>query len=161
MTSKIFFLKLATNGQSDKNFLLTSGFCSQRVILSLLWDYIHVEKYLKMCMKSEFKEICLKLATNGRSDKGFLLTSKVCPLGIFRPCPGAIYMYEIIKNVYKIKIPKRSFWNLQHRGKEKGLFVVIKNSFLMCCLPLPGAMEKYEKKTCRDCFKTWNKWAKW
>ena len=52
-------------------------------------------------MKSEFKEICLKLATNGPSDKGFLLTSKVCPQGFFCPYPGAIYMYKIIKNVYK------------------------------------------------------------
>ena len=50
----------------------------------------------KMCIKSEFKETCLKLATNGRSDKGFLLTSKVCSQGVFCPCPGAIYMYRII-----------------------------------------------------------------
>ena len=48
-------------------------------------------KTLKMCIKSEFKEVCLKLATNGQSDKGFLLTSKVCPQGVFCPCPGAIY----------------------------------------------------------------------
>ena len=47
----------------------------------------------------------LKLATNGRSDKGFLLTSKVCSQGVFCPWPGAIYMYKIIKNVYKIR-----FW---------------------------------------------------
>ena len=48
-----------------------------------------------MCIKSEFKEICLKLATNGRSDKGFLLTSKVCPQGVFCPCPG---LYTCIKS---------------------------------------------------------------
>ena len=42
-------------------------------------------KTLKMCIKSEFKEVCLKLATNGQSDKGFLLTSKVCPQGVFLP----------------------------------------------------------------------------
>ena len=56
-----------------------------------------------MCIISEFKEIYLKLATDGRSDKGFLLTSKVCPQGFFYPCPGAIYMYKVIKNVYKIR----------------------------------------------------------
>ena len=33
----------------------------------------------------------LKLATDDRSDKNFLLTSKLCPLGAV--CPGAIYMY--------------------------------------------------------------------
>ena len=32
-----------------------------------------------MCIKSEFKETILKLATNGQSDLGFLLTSKVSP----------------------------------------------------------------------------------
>ena len=31
----------------------------------------------------------LKLTTDDRSDKNFLLTSKFCPLA----CPGAIYMY--------------------------------------------------------------------
>ena len=35
----------------------------------------------------------LKLATDDRSDKKFLLTSKLCPLGAVCPCPGAIYMY--------------------------------------------------------------------
>ena len=35
----------------------------------------------------------LKLATNDRSDKKFLLTSKLCPLGLYTPCPWAIYMY--------------------------------------------------------------------
>ena len=35
----------------------------------------------------------LKLATDDRSDKTFLLASKLCPLGAVCPCPGAIYMY--------------------------------------------------------------------
>ena len=35
----------------------------------------------------------LKLATDDRSDKKFLLTSKLCPLGAVCPGPGAIYMY--------------------------------------------------------------------
>ena len=35
----------------------------------------------------------LKLATDDRSDKKFLLTSKLCPLGLYAPSPGAIYMY--------------------------------------------------------------------
>ena len=75
-----------------------------------------------MCINSELKEICLKLATNGRSGKGFLLTSKVCPQGVFCLCRGAIYMYKIIKNVYKIRFRRDHFWNLQHMGKEKRPF---------------------------------------
>ena len=43
---------------------------------------------------SETIVVCgLKLATDDRSDKEFLLTSKLCPLGAVCPCPGAIYMY--------------------------------------------------------------------
>ena len=35
----------------------------------------------------------LKLATDDRSDKKFLLTSKFVPWGLYAPFPGAIYMY--------------------------------------------------------------------
>ena len=35
----------------------------------------------------------LKLATDDRSDKTFLLTSKLCPLGAYAPCPRAMNMY--------------------------------------------------------------------
>ena len=52
--------------------------------------YIYVEKHEKNCIKSDFKEIVLKLAANGQSDKGFLLTSTFVPKGLC-PCPGAIY----------------------------------------------------------------------
>ena len=98
------FLKFATNGQRDKAFLLTSGFCPQRVICSYPGAiYMWKKKAVKMCIKSEFKEICLKLATHCRSDKGFLLTAKVCPQWVFCPCPGAIYMYKSFKNVFCIK----------------------------------------------------------
>ena len=91
-----------------------------------------------MCIKSEFKEICLKLATNGRSDKGFLLTSKVGPQAVFCPCPGAIYMYKIIKNVYKSDF-EEIILKLATYG-PKGLSVVIKILSPMDCLPLPGAI---------------------
>ena len=78
-----------------------------------------------MCIKSEFKEICSKLATNGRSDKGFLLTTKVWPQGVFCPCPGAIYMYKIIKNVYKIRFRTDNFETCNIWAKRKSLSVVI------------------------------------
>ena len=53
----------------------------------------------KMYIKSDFKAIFFKPATNGQSDKGFLLTSKVCPQGVVCPCPGAIYMYKALKYI--------------------------------------------------------------
>ena len=49
----------------------------------------------KMCIKSDFKDIVLKLATNGQNDKGFLLTSTFVPKGL-SACPGDVYMYKSI-----------------------------------------------------------------
>ena len=43
----------------------------------------------------------MTLATNDRSDKMFLLTSKCHPQGVVSPCPKAICMYKIMKNCIK------------------------------------------------------------
>ena len=92
-TIDIYDLKLATYDRSDKKFLLTSKLCPLGAVCPLPRGYIHVLNHEKNCIKSDFKEIALKLATNGLSDKAFLLTSKFCPLGAVCPCPRAIYMY--------------------------------------------------------------------
>ena len=42
-----------------------------RGCLPLPRGYIHVYKHEKLCIKSDFKDIFLKLATNGQSDKAF------------------------------------------------------------------------------------------
>ena len=93
-----------------------------------------------MCIKSEFKEIYLKLATNGWSVKGFLVISKVCPQVVFCPCPWAIYMYKIINNVYKIRFRRDHFETCNIWAKRKGLSVVIKILSPVNCLPLSGAI---------------------
>ena len=75
-------------------------FCCPKIVPNWLsapaWGFIYVKKPIKNSKKSDFKEIFLKLATNGQSDKDFLLTSKFCPEWVFCPCPGAIDMYKII-----------------------------------------------------------------
>ena len=79
--------------RSDKKFLLTSKLCPLEAVWSLPRGYIHVLNHeKKKCIKSDFKEISLKLATNVKSDKAFLLTS-IPPSGggAVCPCPGAIY----------------------------------------------------------------------
>ena len=79
------FFKPATNAKSDKGlYALALG----------LYTCI---KSLKMCIKSEFEEIILKLATYGQREKAFLLSSKFCPQYVICPCPGSIYMYKSIK----------------------------------------------------------------
>ena len=52
----------------------------------------------------------LKLATDDRSDKTFLLTSKLYPMGAVCPCPGAIYFYQIMKKkMYKTRLQRDFF----------------------------------------------------
>ena len=66
-------------------------------------------KQAKICLQSDFKDIFLKLATNGQSDKAFLLTSEICTQRVVCPCPWAIFMWKNIKNVYKNQNSKRFF----------------------------------------------------
>ena len=92
-TIVVYDLKLATDDRSDMTFLLTSKFCPLGTVCPLPQGYIHLLNHEKNCIKSDFKEISFKLATNGYSGKAILLTSKFCPLGAVCPCPGAIYSY--------------------------------------------------------------------
>ena len=61
----VYDLKLATDDWSEKKFLLTSKLCPLGVVFPLPWCYIHVLNHEKKCIKSDFREISLKLATNG------------------------------------------------------------------------------------------------
>ena len=98
---KEIVLKLATNGQSDKGFLLTSTFVPKGLSAPALGLYTCIKSF-KMCLKSYFKEIVLKLATNGQSDKGFLLTSTFVPKGLSAPALG---LYTCIKALKYIPGP--------------------------------------------------------
>ena len=84
-TIVVYNLKLATDDRSDKKFLLTSKLCPLGDVCPLPRGYIHVLNHEKHCIKSDLKEISLKLARNGSSDKAFLLTSKLCPWGLSIP----------------------------------------------------------------------------
>ena len=64
-TIVIYDLKLATDDRSDKKFLLTSKLCPLGALCPLPQGYKHVLNHEKNCIKSDFKEISLKLATNG------------------------------------------------------------------------------------------------
>ena len=64
-TIVVYDMKLATNDRSDKKFLLTSKLCPLGTVCPLPQGYIRVLNHEKNCIKSDFKEISLKLATNG------------------------------------------------------------------------------------------------
>ena len=57
-------LKLATDDWSDKKFLLTFKLCPLGAVCPLPRGYRHVLNHEKNCIKSDFKDIFLKLATN-------------------------------------------------------------------------------------------------
>ena len=64
-TIVLYDLELATDDQSDKNFLLTSKCCPLGAVCTLPRVYIHVLNHEKNCIISDFEEISSKLATNG------------------------------------------------------------------------------------------------
>ena len=64
-TIVVYDLKLAIYDRSDKKFLLTSKLCLLGGCTFLPRGYIHVLNHEKKCIKSDFREISLKLATNG------------------------------------------------------------------------------------------------
>ena len=104
-----------------------------------------------MGIKSELKEICLKLATNGQSDKGFLLTSKFVPQGLVCPCHGAIYTYERFKIYTRTRCEVSVYTNtgplvtINDRQSDKGFLLTSKfvPQGLVC--PCHGAIYTYER----------------
>ena len=94
----IFFFNLQQMNEVTRHFCWHQNFVPWGLSAPALGLYTCI-KSSKKCIKSDFEEIFLKLATNDRSDKMFLLTSKFRPQGVVSPCPGAIYMYKIMKKI--------------------------------------------------------------
>ena len=88
------FLKLTTNDRSDKMFLLTSKFHPQGVVCPCPGAIYMYKIMKKNCIKSDFKEIFLKLVANDGSDKRSLLTSKFCPLGLSACRPHSLNIFS-------------------------------------------------------------------
>ena len=71
-------------------------------------------------------------------DKTFLLTLTFCPLWAVCPCPGAIYMYKIMKKKgSKIRLLRDYFENCNKWPKWQDVPVDIKISSPRGCQPLP------------------------
>ena len=76
----------------------------------------------------------------------FLLTSKFYPQGVVSPCPRAIYMYNIMKNLYKIRF-QRDFLKLVANDRSDKRFLLTSK---LCPLGLsaPGLQLINHKKMC-------------
>ena len=135
-TIVVYGLKLATDDWMDKKFLLTSKLCPLGAVCPLPRGYIHVLSHEKNCIKSVFKDIFLKLATDECSDKTFLLTSKLSPLGAVSPCPGAYTCIKSWKQSYKIRLQRDFFETCNKWPNWQDFPVDIKISSQWGCQPL-------------------------
>ena len=102
-------------------------------------------KSWKNCIKSDFKEIFLKLVANDQSDKRFLLTSKFCSLGLSAPDLRLYTFIKSWKDVYEVRDWRDFFLNLQQMTIVIGLPDDIKILVLMGCLPRAMYMYKIMK----------------
>ena len=84
-----------------RNFCLHPNFAPKGLSIPALGLYTCIKSF-KMFLKSYFKEIVLKLATNGQSDKCFLLTSTFVPKGLSALVLG---LYTCIKALKYIPGP--------------------------------------------------------
>ena len=110
-----------------RHFCWHRNFAPWGLAASVLGLYTCVKSW-KKCIKSDFKEKILKLATNNRSDKMFLLTSKFRPQGVVSPCPGAIYIYKIMKKKKMSKIRlQRDFLKLVAKDRSDKRFLLTSN----------------------------------
>ena len=100
-TSKRFFLNWQQMVKVIRNFCCHQNFVPKALSVPALGLYTCI-KSLKVFLISYFKEIVLKLATNGQSDKGFLLTSTFVTKGLSAPALG---LYTCIKALKYIPGP--------------------------------------------------------
>ena len=86
-----------------------------------IWSLCYVflwEKGKTMDFSETIVVYDLKLTTEGLSDKKFLLTSKLCPLGVVCLLPrGYIHVLNHDKKNVSNQTSKRFLWNLQQIGK--------------------------------------------
>ena len=86
------FFKPATNGQSDKAFLLSSNFCPQYVVCHCPVLYT-CRKTRKNVCKIRFQRDCVKLCQMDKVIRAFCWHQHLSPRGCL-PLHGAIYMYK-------------------------------------------------------------------
>ena len=64
-TVVVYVLKITRDDRRDKKFLLKSKLCPLWAVCPLPRDYLYALIHESNYIKSDFKEISLKLATNG------------------------------------------------------------------------------------------------
>ena len=94
---------------------------------------------MKKLYKIRLQRHFFKLATNDRSDKMFLLTSKFCPQGVVSPCPGVIYMYKNYEKNYIKSDFIEIFLKLVANDGSNKRFLLTSKFCPWGCLPLTSS----------------------
>ena len=119
-----YFLELATDGQSDKAFLLTSGFCPQRVVCPCPGVYTFGKP-----LKNVYKI---------RIQRDLFETSKVCLQVVFFPCPGAITCIKSLKMCKKSDFKEIILKLATYGQREKAFLLSSKLCPQWIVFPCPG-----------------------
>ena len=97
-----WYAALGTRCSNDEPGLILSYFMANSILVPYAFVW---EKGKTMDFSESIVVYDLKLATNDRSDKKFLLTSKLCPLGaVCPPAPGLYTCIKSWKELYKIRL---------------------------------------------------------
>ena len=131
--------------------------------------YTYIKSWKKNCIKSDFKETFLKLATNDQSDKMFCWHKNFVPKGLSAPALGLYTCIKSWKKLYKIRLHRDFFETCNKWLKWQDISVDIKILSPGVCLPLPRGyihVLNHEKnlhkiRLQRYFFETCNKWMKW
>ena len=104
-----FFLKLATNGQNDKAFLLTSKFWPQGLGLCALAPglYSCIKLFKNMYKIRAERDFFFHLQKMIKVIKPFCWDQNFDPKALSAPAPGGTE--KTLKNVYKIRVQSEYF----------------------------------------------------
>ena len=144
-TIVVFDLKLATDDQSDKKFLLTSILCPLRAVCPLPLGYIHVLKIMKkIVLNQTWKRFLWNLQQMGKVIRPFCWHQTFAPWGLSAPAPGLYTCIKSWEKLYKIRLQRDFFETCSKWPKWQDVPVEIKISSQGVVSPCPGAIYIYK-----------------
>ena len=138
-------LKLTTDDRSDKVFLLTSKLCPLWTVCLMRRGCIQVLNHENNCIKSDFKEISLKLTTMVKLIRPFCWHQNFVPWGLsflasrLYSLKHEIYIYKYIY-IYIIRLQSYCFETYNKWVKWQDISVDIKVCPLGAVRPCPVAI---------------------
>ena len=168
-TTVVYDLKLATDDQSDKKFLLTSKLCPLGAICPLPRGYIHVLNHEKNVYNQNSRRFLWNLQQMGKVIRPFCWQQNFVSWGLSAPAPGLYTWIKSWKKLYKIRLQRHVFLNSQQMNEVTRHFSWHQN-FVPWGMSVPALglytcikswKKLYKIRLRRDVFKTCNKWPKW